>query len=208
MLLYLDVKKDENVDPWFPNLLPRVTFPTSTFQWKSAMASRFFEPLCYIYQALELIDLDPREISKQEFVEYFGGNRVLPGSDPAAHCYCGHQFGSFSGQVSPQKYCLVSYVYVSILVSHVCVCVTILAPRATCVCLYWSRMCLMCLLLLYVCVSREPLELLLLLYKVGLSMYSKPCIPYFAPMGLCVCDALCAFSVLSSVRRWGGHDPW
>ncbi|XP_060100776.1 protein adenylyltransferase SelO, mitochondrial [Heteronotia binoei] len=29
----------------------------------------------------------------------FSGNRLLPGSEPAAHCYCGHQFGSFAGQL-------------------------------------------------------------------------------------------------------------
>ncbi|XP_072452571.1 protein adenylyltransferase SelO, mitochondrial isoform X2 [Notamacropus eugenii] len=30
---------------------------------------------------------------------YFSGNALLPGSEPAAHCYCGHQFGSFAGQL-------------------------------------------------------------------------------------------------------------
>jgi uncharacterized protein YdiU (UPF0061 family) len=33
------------------------------------------------------------------YAEYFGGNKVIPGSRPAAHCYCGHQFGSFAGQL-------------------------------------------------------------------------------------------------------------
>ena len=27
------------------------------------------------------------------------GNRLLPGSELAAHCYCGYQFGHFSGQL-------------------------------------------------------------------------------------------------------------
>lgn len=27
------------------------------------------------------------------------GNTILPGSSPAAHCYAGHQFGSFAGQL-------------------------------------------------------------------------------------------------------------
>lgn len=27
------------------------------------------------------------------------GNVLLPGMDPAAHCYCGHQFGNFAGQL-------------------------------------------------------------------------------------------------------------
>lgn len=33
------------------------------------------------------------------FVEHFSGNRLLPGSETAAHCYAGHQFGHFSGQL-------------------------------------------------------------------------------------------------------------
>lgn len=31
--------------------------------------------------------------------EYMSGNKLLPGSVPVAHCYCGHQFGSFAGQL-------------------------------------------------------------------------------------------------------------
>lgn len=37
--------------------------------------------------------------SRASFAEVFAGNRLLPGSVPAAHCYCGHQFGSFAGQL-------------------------------------------------------------------------------------------------------------
>ena len=50
-------------------------------------------------EALDLLGLSPSEVARAEFVEYFGGCRVLPGSEPAAHCYCGHQFGHFSGQL-------------------------------------------------------------------------------------------------------------
>ncbi|KXZ47900.1 hypothetical protein GPECTOR_32g513 [Gonium pectorale] len=49
--------------------------------------------------ALGLLDIDPAEISSPEFAEYFSGNKLLPGTQPAAHCYCGHQFGYFSGQL-------------------------------------------------------------------------------------------------------------
>ncbi|KAI6646551.1 Selenoprotein O [Oopsacas minuta] len=49
--------------------------------------------------ALSLLDIDPDKESIDSFVEYFSGNKVLPGSEPAAHCYCGHQFGYFSGQL-------------------------------------------------------------------------------------------------------------
>lgn len=41
----------------------------------------------------------PVQITCPEFVEYFSGNRALSGAEPAAHCYCGHQFGYFSGQL-------------------------------------------------------------------------------------------------------------
>lgn len=53
----------------------------------------------YSPTALSLLDLTPDEIESEVFVEYFSGNKVLPGSEPAAHCYCGHQFGYFSGQL-------------------------------------------------------------------------------------------------------------
>ncbi|VDO77120.1 unnamed protein product [Schistosoma margrebowiei] len=32
-------------------------------------------------------------------VEYLSGNKLWPGSDPTAHCYCGYQFGNFAGQL-------------------------------------------------------------------------------------------------------------
>ena len=49
--------------------------------------------------ALELLDLTEEETTRKEFVEYFSGNRLLPGAEPVAHCYCGHQFGTFAGQL-------------------------------------------------------------------------------------------------------------
>jgi uncharacterized protein YdiU (UPF0061 family) len=49
--------------------------------------------------AAELIGLDPREALRPEFVEYFSGNRLLPGSEPLAAIYAGHQFGVFVPQL-------------------------------------------------------------------------------------------------------------
>ncbi len=37
--------------------------------------------------------------------EYLSGCRVIPGSEPAAHCYCGHQFGQFAGQLGDGAVC-------------------------------------------------------------------------------------------------------
>uniref|UniRef100_A0A670JAC1 Selenoprotein O n=2 Tax=Podarcis muralis TaxID=64176 RepID=A0A670JAC1_PODMU len=51
--------------------------------------------------ALELLGLrEPRAADEEaEAALYFSGNRLPPGAEPAAHCYCGHQFGSFAGQL-------------------------------------------------------------------------------------------------------------
>ncbi|CAI8030743.1 Protein adenylyltransferase SelO-1, mitochondrial [Geodia barretti] len=49
--------------------------------------------------ALHLVGLSPDQLSRPGFVEYMSGNKILPGSEPASHCYCGHQFGHFSGQL-------------------------------------------------------------------------------------------------------------
>lgn len=55
--------------------------------------------VCASLPALELLDITEDQVKRPEFVEYFSGNKILPGSEPAAHCYCGHQFGYFSGQL-------------------------------------------------------------------------------------------------------------
>eukprot|EP00794_Sanderia_malayensis_P003498 gene3499-3998_t len=51
--------------------------------------------------ALSLLDIDETEVDYEDqlFAEYFAGNKQFPGSQPSAHCYCGHQFGYFSGQL-------------------------------------------------------------------------------------------------------------
>ncbi|MDZ7754587.1 MAG: YdiU family protein [Gammaproteobacteria bacterium] len=46
-------------------------------------------------RAAELIDLDPAEAARPEFVDYFAGARPLPGSAPVAMLYSGHQFGHY-----------------------------------------------------------------------------------------------------------------
>ena len=49
--------------------------------------------------AAELIGLDPQEVSNPNFVEYFTGNKLLPGSNPISAIYAGHQFGTFVPQL-------------------------------------------------------------------------------------------------------------
>ena len=45
--------------------------------------------------AAELIGLAAEEAARADFAEIFCGNRLLPGSDPLAAIYAGHQFGVF-----------------------------------------------------------------------------------------------------------------
>ncbi|MBI4401417.1 MAG: YdiU family protein [Nitrospirae bacterium] len=42
-----------------------------------------------------LIDLDPEEAKRPEFAGCFGGQYLLPGSEPLATVYAGHQFGAY-----------------------------------------------------------------------------------------------------------------
>ena len=44
-------------------------------------------------QAAGLIDLDPSESSRPEFLQYFSGQILFKGADPVAMVYAGHQFG-------------------------------------------------------------------------------------------------------------------
>lgn len=48
--------------------------------------------VCYSKNALQLIDLDEQSIDDY-FIQCFAGNRIIPGSETAAHCYYGYQFG-------------------------------------------------------------------------------------------------------------------
>ena len=49
--------------------------------------------------AANLIDLSATEAMRQEFPQFFAGNQLLPGSEPLAMLYAGHQFGSFVPQL-------------------------------------------------------------------------------------------------------------
>jgi uncharacterized protein YdiU (UPF0061 family) len=50
-------------------------------------------------EAAKLIDLDPNEAQRREFLEYFAGHRLLPGAEPLAMLYAGHQFGHYVQQL-------------------------------------------------------------------------------------------------------------
>lgn len=49
--------------------------------------------------AAELIDLDPEQAKRPEFAAVFGGSMLVPGMDPLAMRYSGHQFGVYVPQL-------------------------------------------------------------------------------------------------------------
>ena len=59
------------------------------------------EPFAVITSAAaaDLIGLPPEERTQPAFVDAFAGNTVLPGSEPLAAVYGGHQFGAWAGQL-------------------------------------------------------------------------------------------------------------
>jgi uncharacterized protein YdiU (UPF0061 family) len=53
----------------------------------------------YSREVAELLDLDSAVCETDDFTQVFVGNRLLPGMDPYATCYGGHQFGNWAGQL-------------------------------------------------------------------------------------------------------------
>ena len=60
--------------------------------------------------AAALIDLDPTEAQRPEFTQIFSGSAPLPGSEPLAMLYAGHQFGSWVSQLGDGRAVLIGQV--------------------------------------------------------------------------------------------------
>lgn len=64
-------------------------------------------------QALALLGLDGEDVTADPLgPQYLSGSLIMPGSEPAAHCYCGHQFGQFAGQLGDGAACYLGEVKV------------------------------------------------------------------------------------------------
>ena len=73
--------------------------PNACFSLVEPTAVKDPEVVVHSESAMCLLDLTQEQVKRAEFAEHFSGNTKLPGSQTAAHCYCGHQFGSFAGQL-------------------------------------------------------------------------------------------------------------
>jgi serine/tyrosine/threonine adenylyltransferase len=57
------------------------------------------ELLAHSAEVAQLLGISEGQCQSREFAEVFGGNRLLPGMEPYAACYGGHQFGNWAGQL-------------------------------------------------------------------------------------------------------------
>ena len=55
--------------------------------------------LAHSREVAELVGLSEHDVAAPEFAEVFGGNALMPGMEPYAACYGGHQFGNWAGQL-------------------------------------------------------------------------------------------------------------
>ena len=55
--------------------------------------------VAYSPEAAALLDLSETTCRSEAFTQVFAGNLLLPGMDPHAACYGGHQFGNWAGQL-------------------------------------------------------------------------------------------------------------
>ncbi|MFZ5579582.1 MAG: protein adenylyltransferase SelO [Pseudomonadota bacterium] len=69
--------------------------------WSAVAPSPVSRPvlLAHAREVAELIGLDDAACHEPTFAEIFGGNALLPGMQPYAACYGGHQFGHWAGQL-------------------------------------------------------------------------------------------------------------
>jgi uncharacterized protein YdiU (UPF0061 family) len=56
--------------------------------------------ICLSKQCAYFLGYDYHKLKEdKETAEYLAGNKIVEGSTPIAHCYCGYQFGIFAGQL-------------------------------------------------------------------------------------------------------------
>lgn len=69
--------------------------------WSRVSPTPVSEPrlLAWSPEVAALLDLAPPDIDDPRFAEVFAGNRLVPGMDPFATNYGGHQFGVWAGQL-------------------------------------------------------------------------------------------------------------
>lgn len=78
---------------------PYVTLPEDYYSRVAPEPLRNARLVAFNAEASLLLDLDPAEAARPDFVAYFNGEKRLPNSDPIAALYAGHQFGVYVPQL-------------------------------------------------------------------------------------------------------------
>ena len=103
-----DSDESTSLPPWYDPAMSRLrTLETLQFENSYARLPDVFyakvppTPLknpflvSFNADAAALLDLDPNEAKRPEFAGCFAGHYLLPGSEPIAMAYAGHQFGAY-----------------------------------------------------------------------------------------------------------------
>ena len=69
--------------------------------WSRVAPTRVASPrlLAHAREVASLVGITPEGLGERRFASVFGGNELLPGMEPYAACYGGHQFGNWAGQL-------------------------------------------------------------------------------------------------------------
>lgn len=92
----------------FDNLYQQL--PAEFFDISESEPLRNAHLISFNADVAELIGLSPCQGQRRELVEYFNGEKTLPGSAPLAMCYAGHQFGGFSPRLGDGRAILLGQV--------------------------------------------------------------------------------------------------
>ena len=84
-------------DPETTNRPRKVTGACYTFVKPKRVAAP--KLVAFSPEVASLLDLSVETCESDEFLNVFVGNRILPGMEPYATCYGGHQFGNWAGQL-------------------------------------------------------------------------------------------------------------
>lgn len=69
------------------------------YSWVKPTPVRAPQLVAWAQEVADLIDLPAALCRSEEFAQVFAGNKLLPGMEPYACCYGGHQFGHWAGQL-------------------------------------------------------------------------------------------------------------
>lgn len=69
------------------------------YSWVNPTTTAAPKLVAYSPEVAQLLDLSAADCSSAEFLAVVSGNQLLPGMQPHASCYGGHQFGNWAGQL-------------------------------------------------------------------------------------------------------------